>query len=149
MTATGLASGCTDIAARLALRRMSPAATATAIKVLLAEDDAAFAGSLRALIDRQPELYVVGVAPHGLAALELVEELDPDAVVMDLHMPLLDGVSAVARLRRDHPHLCLIALTGDETPGLHQAVSEAGADGVMLKTEMLEQLIERLASVHA
>jgi DNA-binding NarL/FixJ family response regulator len=128
---------------------MTPAATATAIKVLLADDDDVFASSLRALIDRQPELSVVGVAPHGLAAIELVDELDPDAVVMDLHMPLLDGVSAVARLRRDHPHLCLIALTGDETPALHRAVSDAGADGVMLKTEMLEQLIERLATVHA
>lgn len=149
MTATGFDSGCADIAARLALRRMRSAATATAIKVLLADDDDAFAGSLRALIDRQPELAVVGVAPHGLAAIELVDELDPDAVVMDLHMPLLDGVSAVARLRRDHPQLCLIALTGDETPALHRAVSEAGADGVMLKTEMLEQLVARLAAVHA
>jgi DNA-binding NarL/FixJ family response regulator len=128
---------------------MAPAAPATAIKVLLADDDDAFTRSLRALIDRQPELSVVGVAPHGLAAIELVDELAPDAVVMDIHMPLLDGVSAVARLRRDHPHLCLIALTGDETPALHRAVSEAGADGVMLKTEMLEQLLERLTSVHA
>jgi DNA-binding NarL/FixJ family response regulator len=83
------------------------------IRVVLADDDEGYLASLRALIDRQPDLAVVGAVGDGLAAIELVEALDPDAVVIDLHMPLLDGVTAVARLRHDHPTLCLIALTGD------------------------------------
>ena len=78
-------------------------------------------GSLRELIEGQRELSVVGTATNGLTAIELVDELAPDAAVLDLHMPLLDGVSTVARLRRDHPSLCLIALTGDEAPALHRA----------------------------
>jgi DNA-binding NarL/FixJ family response regulator len=117
------------------------------IRVVLADDDQAYLHSLRLLIDRQPELTVVGAVGDGLAAIELVDELDPDAAVIDLHMPLLDGVSAVARLRRDHPSLCLIALTGDPEPALHRAVREAGADAVMLKNEMVDNLVDRLSAV--
>jgi DNA-binding NarL/FixJ family response regulator len=119
------------------------------IRVLLADDDADFVESLRELIDRQPELEVVGAVGNGLEAIEQADELTPDAVVIDLHMPLLDGVSAVARLRHDHPSLCLIALTGDSAPRLHQAVKEAGADGVLLKTELVDGLVERLAGARA
>jgi DNA-binding NarL/FixJ family response regulator len=119
------------------------------IRVLIADDDRSFLDSLRDLIDRQPELNVVGAAMDGLEAIELADDLDPDAVVIDLHMPLLDGVSAAARLRRDHPNLCLIALTGDEAPALHRAVREAGADEVLLKNELVEGLVERLATARA
>jgi DNA-binding NarL/FixJ family response regulator len=111
---------------------------ASAIRVLIADDDRPFLDSLQGLIERQPELSVVGAAADGLEAIELADELGPDAVVIDLHMPLLDGVTAAARLRRDHPNLCLIALTGDEAPALHKAVREAGADEVLLKTELVE-----------
>ncbi len=64
-------------------------------------------------------------------------------------MPLLDGVTAVARLRKDHPALCLIALTGDPAPELHQAVSDAGADAVLLKADLVDTLVERLAAVRS
>jgi DNA-binding NarL/FixJ family response regulator len=116
------------------------------IRVLIADDDPAFLRSLEVLIDRQPELAVAGVAADGLEAIELVERLGPDAVVLDLHMPLLDGVSATAHLRRDHPSLCLIALTGDPAPELHRAVREAGADEVLLKSQLVEGLVERLTT---
>jgi DNA-binding NarL/FixJ family response regulator len=116
------------------------------IRVLLADDDEPFVESLRPLIERQPDLVVVGAAYDGLAAIELADELRPDAIVIDLHMPLLDGVSAVARLRHDHPALCVIALTGDPHPALHRAVTEAGADAVLLKGEFVDALIDRLAA---
>ena len=119
------------------------------IRVLLADDDPNFVESLRELIDRQPELEVVGAVGNGLEAIELADELQPDAVLIDLHMPLVDGVTAVARLRRDHPSVCLLALTGDATPKLHEAVKEAGADGVLLKSELVDSLVERLADFRA
>src|ERR671935_577252 len=119
------------------------------IKVLVADDDQLFVESLRELIDRQPELEVVGEAHNGLEAIDLTDNLDPDAVVIDLHMPLLDGVTAVARLRHDHPNLCLIALTGDDEPKLHDAVREAGADGVLLKSELVDVLVERLSAMRS
>jgi CheY-like chemotaxis protein len=120
-----------------------------AVRVLLADDDAAYLESLKPLIEHQPELTVVGFAENGLHAIELADELLPDAVVIDLHMPLLDGVTAVARLRKDHPNLCLIALTGDPDSELHEAVREAGADAVLQKGELVDTLFERLSAVKA
>ena len=121
----------------------------SSIRVLIADDDPGFRHTLQELIDGQPELNVVGAAGDGLEAIELADRLGPDAVVLDLHMPLLDGVTAATRLRRDHPSLCLIAHTGDEAPALHRAVRDAGADEVMLKNELLEGLLDRLATVRA
>ena len=128
---------------------MEAADAAGTIRVLLADDDAPFLEALSPLIERQPELAVVGTALDGLAAIELADELAPDAVVIDLHMPRLDGVSAVARLRRDHPSMCVIALTGDEQRALHDAVTEAGADAVLMKDEFVDVLVERLAAAKA
>ncbi|HEU5363337.1 MAG TPA: response regulator transcription factor [Gaiellaceae bacterium] len=119
---------------------------AGSIKVLLADDDPLFLESIQALIDRQPELAVVATAKDGVEALELADELEPDAVVVDLHMPLLDGVSTITRLRRDHPNLCLIVLTGDSDPKLHAAATRAGADAVLEKHEMARGLVDRLAA---
>ncbi len=116
------------------------------IRVVLADDDRPFVDALTPLIDRQPGLAVVGAAYDGLAAIELSDQLRPDAIVIDLHMPLLDGVSAVARLRRDHPSMCVIALTGDSHPALHRAVTEAGADAVLVKDELVATLVDRLAA---
>jgi DNA-binding NarL/FixJ family response regulator len=116
------------------------------VRVLLADDDEGFLGSLQPLIEHQPELTVVGTAKDGLVAIELADDLLPDAVVIDLHMPLVDGVTAVARLRKDHPNLCLIALTGDPAPELHEAVTEAGADAVLLKGELVGALVDRLTA---
>ena len=127
----------------------APDAAASSIRVLVADDDRSFLGSLRELIDQQPELEVVATAVDGIQAIELAEQVGPDAVVLDVHMPLLDGVSAAARLRRDHPSICLIALTGDDTPALHRAMLEAGADEVLLKSAILDALLERLTGVRA
>src|SRR5581483_10367873 len=80
------------------------------IKVLLADDDPLFLESLQALIEGQPELTVVATAN--------------------------DGVGTLTRLRRDHPHLCLIVLTGDSDGALHVAATEAGADAVLEKHEL-------------
>jgi CheY-like chemotaxis protein len=117
------------------------------VRVLLADDDEGFLASLQPLIEHQPELTVVGAACNGLDAIELTDALQPHAVVIDLHMPIVDGVAAVARLRKDHPQLCLIAFTADPDPQLHRAVSEAGADAVLLKGDLVETLVERLAAV--
>ncbi len=119
------------------------------ITVVLADDDAGYLASLRELVDRQPELNVVATADNGLQAIDLVDALDPDAAVVDLHMPLLDGVTAIAKLRQNHPSLCLIALTGDADRSLHDAVKRAGADAVLDKGAMVEALIERLTKVRA
>jgi DNA-binding NarL/FixJ family response regulator len=127
----------------------SDGTVAVPLRVLLVDDDRGFLDSLQPLIEQQPALTVAGTAGNGLDAIELADELDPDAVVIDLHMPLVDGVTAVARLRKDHPNLCLIALTGDPAPELHEAVTEAGADAVLLKGDLVDSLVHRLRAVRA
>jgi DNA-binding NarL/FixJ family response regulator len=127
----------------------TPEAAAAPVRVLLADDDDSFLESLRPLIEHQPYLTVVGTAENGLDAIELADELNPDAVVIDLHMPLVDGVTAVARLRKDHPSICLIALTGDPDQLLHEAVAEAGADAVLQKADLVDTLVDRLTAVRA
>ena len=115
------------------------------IRVLIADDDPRYLRSLEALIEQQPELTVVAVAYDGEEALELAAELEPEAVVLDLHMPRVDGVEAVSRLRTGHPSLCLIALTGDSDGELHRRARAAGADGVFLKGQLLDNLLASLA----
>jgi two-component system, NarL family, nitrate/nitrite response regulator NarL len=118
------------------------------IEVLLVDDDELFVESLRTLVDDQPSLSVAGTAVNGLEAIELVEELEPEAVVIDVHMPLLDGVTTVARMRNDHPALCLIAMTADDKTELHRAVAEAGADAVLMKDDLAARLHHEITSVH-
>jgi DNA-binding NarL/FixJ family response regulator len=116
------------------------------IKVLLADDDELFLASLEELVGGQPELDVVARAHNGLEAIELAEQVALDAAVVDLHMPLIDGVTAIARLRRDHPSLCVIGLTGDADQALHRAAAEAGADAILEKHAMARVLVDRLAT---
>src|SRR2546430_5408762 len=86
---------CIDIPNKTNFHGMgNPDATAM-IRVLLADDDQPFLDALSPLIERQPKLAVIGQTRNGLAAIELADELSPDAVVIDLHMPQLDGMSTV------------------------------------------------------
>ncbi len=126
---------------------MNAAADFGTIRVLLADDDKRYAAALRVLIEEQPELTVVALAYDGYETLQLADELGPDAVVVDLHMPNMDGVTAIRNLREAHPLICLIALTGDENPTIHDEATTAGADDVLVKGQMLEALVERLKRV--
>jgi DNA-binding NarL/FixJ family response regulator len=117
------------------------------IRVVIADDDEGYLAFLGELIDHQPELTVVGRAGDGVEAVELVDRLEPEAAVVDLHMPRMDGVAAVFRMREAHPSICLIALTGDSAPELSEAATDAGADGVFLKGEMVDNLVQRLADL--
>jgi DNA-binding NarL/FixJ family response regulator len=123
---------------------VTPASNHGTIRVLLADDDRRYAAALRLLIEEQPELTVVALAYDGQETLDLADQLDPDAVVVDLHMPNMDGVTAIRKLREEHPHICLIALTGDESTAMHDRATDAGADDVLVKGQMLEALVERL-----
>jgi DNA-binding NarL/FixJ family response regulator len=109
------------------------------LTVVLVDEDEAFVDSLRTVVDRQPGLSVAGVARDGQHALELVVRETPQAVLIDLHMTLLDGVSAVARLRQEHPALCVIAMADDASGDLHDAAEAAGADAVVMKDELVPQ----------
>ena len=103
-----------------------------------------YAAALRVLIEEQPELTVVALAYDGLETLDLADELEPDAVVVDLHMPNMDGDHRDPEAARGaSAHLPDRAHRRRE-PAIHDEATEAGADGVLVKGQMLEALVERL-----
>ena len=103
------------------------------IRILLVDDQALFRESLALLLDSQPDLQVVGEAAHGQAALAQVAAVCPQVVLMDLRMPILDGVAATRRLRAEHPDVQVIALTTFDDDADVFAALRAGAIGYLLK----------------
>ena len=144
MTATGWSVCCVSTSGKLTESDRRGRTTAT-IRVLLADDDKRYAAALRVLIEEQPELTVVALAYDGLETHRAAPtSWSPDAVVVDLHMPNMDGVTAIRKLREAHPLVCLIALTGDESPAIHDEATNARRGRRARKGQMLEALVERL-----
>lgn len=104
-----------------------------AIKVLLVDDHTLVRQGVRLLLSRDAEISIVGEACDGLQALQMVERLQPDVVLMDLMMPVMDGITAIAELRRRWPDVEVIALTSVlEDASVISAVRN-GAIGYLLK----------------
>lgn len=103
------------------------------VRVLLVDDHAIFREGLSALLSVQPEIDVVGEAANGEAALGLVATCRPDVVVMDVRMPVLDGVAATKRLRATDPHCRIILLTTYDDDEYVFDGLRAGAVGYLLK----------------
>ena len=116
------------------------------IRILLVDDQALFRESLGMLLSAQPGLEVVGEAPNGAVALERTATLRPHVVLMDLRMPVLDGVAATRQLRAEYPDVQVIALTTfDEDADVFAALG-AGAIGYLLKDVSGETLVSAVHS---
>ena len=112
------------------------------VRVLVVDDQTLFREALTTLLEVREEVQVVGAAADGAQALELVATLRPDVVLMDLRMPVLDGVATTRRLRVEHPEVRVLVLTtfdGDDEvfPALR-----AGAVGYLLKDATAPRLLE-------
>lgn len=114
------------------------------LRVLLADDHAAMRIGLSTFISGFPDLELVGEAHNGAEAVELCERLQPDVVLMDLVMPVMDGVAATEAIRRRFPHVQVIAVTSFEEPDLVQGALQAGAMGYLLKDVSAEKLAEAI-----
>jgi DNA-binding NarL/FixJ family response regulator len=114
------------------------------IRVLLVDDQGLFREGLRTLLSVQSDIEVVGEAPNGEAAIRLAEKLSPDVVLMDLQMPVLDGVAATRRLKASHPDCRVIVLTTfDDDEKVFDGL-RAGALGYLLKDAPSEKLVEAI-----
>jgi DNA-binding NarL/FixJ family response regulator len=103
------------------------------IRVLVADDQAAVREGLATLLDLTPGIEVVGEARDGAQAVELVAEHAPDVVLMDLHMPGVDGIQATAQITRDHPGTRVVVLTTYADDATIQGALRAGALGYLTK----------------
>ena len=115
-------------------QRGGPARTAgEPLHVVIADDQASVREGLELLLDALPDIDVVGAAADGEQALELVTEHRPDAILLDLHMPVLDGIGAIRRLAAEHPDVAVVVLTtyADDETVLHAL--QAGACSYLTK----------------
>lgn len=116
------------------------------IRVLLTDDQALFREGLRTLLSTRPEVEVVGEASNGQEAVALVARLQPDVVLMDLQMPVMDGIRATAHIRQHWPAIPILALTTfDDDANLFGAL-RAGAAGYLLKDVSSETLISAITA---
>ena len=117
------------------------------IRVLICDDQALVRGGFRAIVDAQPDLEVVGEAENGAEAVALAERRRPDVVLMDIRMPVLDGVEATRRLvAADTPARILVLTTFDLDEYVHAAI-RAGASGFLLKDVTPAKLLEAIRIV--
>jgi DNA-binding NarL/FixJ family response regulator len=115
-------------------------------RLLLVEDHVLVRQSIRAFLEGAA-LEVVGEASSGTEAVQLVRELQPDLVIMDLHLPEMSGIEAARHIRREYPDIRIIALTAYNEKAYHRALSEAGADGFVLKTAQFAELLQVIQQV--
>ena len=118
------------------------------IRVLLADDHAPFREGLRAILDGQSDMMVVGEAGDGVEATEKASELAPDIILMDINMPLRNGLEATCLMAAQNPQMPVIILTMFvEDEHVLEAV-KAGARGYILKSTSGQELVEAIRTVH-
>jgi DNA-binding NarL/FixJ family response regulator len=119
------------------------------LRVLIADDHPVFRGGLRALLSTDPGFEVVAEAADGSEAVQLAATLRPDVVLMDLHMPDLDGVDATAQIMRDNPTAAVMVLTMFDDDDSVFAAMRAGARGYVLKGTNQAHVLHSIHAVGA
>ena len=118
-----------------------------AIRVLLADDHRVLRQGLRVLIEKQPDVQVVGEATHGKEAVQLARKLRPDVVVMDVSMPQLNGIEATRLVRAQLPDVRVLALSMHPHRRMVADMLRAGASGYVLKDCEIEELAGAIRAV--
>lgn len=116
-------------------------------RVLIVDDHAIVRKGIQMLLDSEPVIQVVGEAQNGEEALDQIEQLQPDVVLMDLVMPGEDGIGATALIKRHYPEVKVIVLTTFNDPLRITAALRAGADGYLLKDADGEALLQAVQAV--
>ena len=118
------------------------------IKVIIADDHEIFRDGLRVMLQKQPDIDLVGEAADGRELIEQVKMQQPDIVISDVKMPRMDGAAATRHLAEHYPHIGIIALTMFDEEDLIIEMLEAGAKGYLLKNADKHEIIEAIKSVY-
>ncbi len=124
-----------------------PSLAAGLIRVLVVDDQTLVRAGFRMICEAEDDLTVVGEAADGAAAVELAERSQPDVVLMDIRMPVMDGVEACRRIATAHPAARVLILTTFDLDDYVYAALRAGASGFLLKDTPPEQLVDAIRLV--
>jgi DNA-binding NarL/FixJ family response regulator len=116
-------------------------------RILVAEDDESFLEAIELLLEQDERFAVAGRARNGRAAVDLVKRRDFDAVVMDIEMPVLDGVEATRLLRAAAPELPIVAVSGHDYEERVLEIRSAGANDYVRKTRLEDELPRALEAL--
>lgn len=117
------------------------------LRIVLADDHGVVRDGLKMLINFQPDMTVVGEVADGEAAFEMICRLLPDVAILDISMPIVNGIELVSQLRLVSVTSKLLALTANEDRGYLQQLLELGAAGYLLKRSAAEELIKAIRTV--
>ena len=117
------------------------------LKLLLADDHEVVRRGLRSILETQRDCEVVGEAADGRQAVALVKELNPDIVILDISMPVLNGLEATRQILKIRPQTKVLILTVHESDPLIRDVLDAGARGYILKTDAGRDLVSAVESL--
>jgi two-component system nitrate/nitrite response regulator NarL len=124
---------------------MDPAARVEQpIRVLIADDHRLFAEALEAILAAESRIDVVGRARNGAEAFEMALDLKPDVVLMDISMPVMDGIEATRRIRDERPEACVLMLTGSNAAADVDRSRDAGAAGYVTKDRIASELVDAI-----
>jgi two-component system, NarL family, response regulator NreC len=117
------------------------------IRILIADDHGVMRAGLRAVLEDEPDLQIVGEATNGEEALHLASQLQPDIILLDIGMPGIDGIEVTRRLRRLAPQTQALILTVYEDERLLSEAIQAGASGYVIKRALEEELLSAIRAV--
>jgi DNA-binding NarL/FixJ family response regulator len=118
-----------------------------AVRILLVDDHPVVRQGLRTLLQERSELEVVDEASDGLEALEKVENLRPDVVVLDVTMPRMNGIEACRIIKQKNPGLEILFVTQHDSPQMMREALNAGARGYVVKSNLARDLVEAVEAV--
>lgn len=119
------------------------------IRVMIVDEHSMLRKGITVFLKNQPDIQVVGEAGNGQEAVEQCEQLLPDVILMDLMMPVMDGVAATRIIHKQHPKVQVVALTTFQDSRLVHDALEAGAIGYLIKNVSGDDLAEAIRSAHA